>query len=242
MKKIRLLFVFVLLLSFGMKVNASNISLDKFVGVINKGDVTNAFEKAFPKDSTVSILASKKSDTEISVQYVIVVPKYEKGEIVSYESDTAFLSFYYDSTTNMLVGERTYDTKSDVVINPYITHVLKLVPYWAVEASSRYENVKGYLGSEDLLKTFAKIFDRCYLDKMGVCYTEITEYTNITYRAKVEMSDKGADYAIDYFKEIERQEEDDAFLGFLFKIFMVLVALVVIVCLLRGVLLSVTKK
>ena len=240
MKKI-LLFV-ILCLCFIGKVNAQDITLDKFVNVVNVGDVTKAFVKSFPEGSTVGINGVKVSDSEMYIEYNIVVPKKEKGEVVGYINDSATISFVYDSSTKILKGEKTFDQKEDAIINPYITHVLKLVPYWTVEASNKYENIKGYMGSEDIIKTFEKIFDRCYFDKMGVCFTEITEYTLITYMSKVELTDKGADYAIAYFKEVERQNDESEFLGLLTKILIGLVIAIVGVYLLRGVILSITKQ
>ena len=148
----------------------------------------------------------------------------------------------YDLNTNVLQGEKSYDTKTDEYISPYILSVLKLVPYWTVESSPKFENIKGYLGNDDIIDTFSKIFDKCYFDKMGVCYTEVTKFPNITYLTKVELTDKGADYAIDYFKQVEKDKDESEFSSFLVKILIGLVVAIIIVYLLRGIILSITKQ
>ena len=60
MKKV-LLFV-ILFIAFCTKANAQNISLDKFVNVVNNGEVTRSFINSLPKNSVGSINAIKNSD------------------------------------------------------------------------------------------------------------------------------------------------------------------------------------
>lgn len=240
MKKI-LLFV-ILCLCFIGKVNAQDITLDKFVNVVNNGEVTRSFINSLPKNSVGSINAIKNSDTNIRIDCSFTIPNYDKDGNVSYSTEQFGIDFVYDLNTNVLQGEKSYDTKTDEYISPYILSVLKLVPYWTVESSSKFENIKGYLGNDDIIDTFSKIFDKCYFDKMGVCYTEVTKFTNITYLTKVELTDKGADYAIDYFKQVEKDKDESEFSSFLVKILIGLVAAIIIVYLLRGIILSITKQ
>ena len=228
MKK-KLLFIFTIFLSilFIGNVNADNITIKRFVDVINKGDITKEFlETAKKSYKEIYLDAELIDDNSFILNYSAEYARKNEYDEMEYGAFSNSITFVFDSETDILEGERTYDTKTEKA-DELVVNVMKLVPLWTVEASSKYENIKGYIGKDSKITSLNNIFDRCYMEKMGVCYTEVTHYNEISYVSKVEMSDKGADYAISQYKVQEREKEDDAFMDKLFKVFIVLIILVV---------------
>ncbi len=194
MKKI--IYLLILLFIFTFSVSAKEISPSKVAGVINNGDVTSAFIKKH-KNCEISINAS--GSTNISVKYDVSCKTKEDDEEVTKNYNGVF-ELVYDSANNRLETEVKV-LKKEIGNDPYLIHVMKLVPYWDAEASEKYSQIKKKFGKKNVLEEMERIFDRCYLGEMGVCYMETPSYGDMIYSAKIVLDDTAADYALKVLKE-----------------------------------------
>jgi len=212
MKKVLLLF---LTMMVGViVVNASNAySVDSVRNVINGGDVTKAFEAQVKGEGCEHLINATTSGNTLKIDYKFKCIE-EREKITGGEKKVVKETVYDVSNSIILTLEddilqvKKEISNKEVEKDPFYGRVLSLVPYWGVEMSSRYPQVKKYFDKnhkKEFLPTFAKIFDSCYFSEMGVCYSATPGLNNTTYTGKIQMDDKAADFALKYLKKEQRE-------------------------------------
>ncbi len=217
MKKILLLFF----IMFGglLTVNASkNYSIESVRNVINGGDVTKAFEEKVKGEGCEHFINATTSGNTLNIAYKFKCEE-EKEKITGGEKKVV-KEITYDVSGNIvmtleddLLQSKTDIDNKQIEKDPFYGRVLQLVPYWGAEMSSRYPQIKKYLDDnhkKEYLDTFAKIFDSCYFQEMGVCYSATPGLHKTTYTGRIQMDDKAADYALKYLKKEQRKLDNDS--------------------------------
>lgn len=180
--------------------------------VINNGDVTKEFIVNMKK-SDCEVTISATADFGLNITYhfkcleekeIAVGDSYEKVEQVAYDQ-TKMISLTENNGALEIDKDMTPQDETD---DPYAKNVIELIPYWGVEMSSKYPQVKKYIDdnhSKQVIPALKEIFDRCYYVEMGVCYSAIPgDYKN-TYQGKIKLDDTAADYALKKLKAEQRQ-------------------------------------
>lgn len=221
MKKI--VYIIILLFIFTFSVSAKEIAPSKINDVINNGEVTKAFIKRH-KNCDISIKAS--GSTNVSVSYNVSCKVKEDKEEVTKNYNGNF-ELVYDGANNRLETEVKVG-KKEIGNDPYLINVMKLVPYWDAEASEKFTQIKKKIGKKDVLEEMERIFDRCYLGEMGVCYMETPSYGDMIYSAKIVLDDTAADYALKVLKEDAEAQENKELNKMLIIVAVGLLALIVI--------------
>jgi len=212
MKKI--LLAFLVMFTSLIVVNASSsYTVDNVRNVINGGDVTKAFEDQVTGEGCEHFINATTSGNTLNIAYKFKCEE-EQEKITGGEKKTV-KEVTYDVSGNiiMTLEDNILQTKTDidnkqVKKDPFYGRILSLVPYWGVEMSSRYPQVKKYLDKNhknEFLATFEKIFDSCYFVEMGVCYSATPGLNQTTYTGRIQMDDKATDYALKYLKKEQRE-------------------------------------
>ena len=218
-----------------------------FVNVVNNGDVTKAFEKKLEKEGCKSTISANSNGDTVTIGYHVecVEEKEEtingKKEKVKKETYNLNGSIYYAMEGNILVSsiDRTADTRK---ADPFYERVLALTPYWGTEMSNKYKEISNYIKKnhdKDVLAAFALIFDRCYMDEMGVCYSMTPGMNYDNYLAKVTMDDSGAKYALKYLQKEQREINNK---GMMFKALIAAGILVVLIVICKSMVPDPTRK
>ena len=101
-----------------------------------------------------------------------------------------------DQTTNTLKS-RLELTKDEMNSNPIYQKVYKLIPLWGVEATGELDEMLKYNKDDKAVIPFLQsIFDKCYIQEMGVCYSDSNSNISTTLIGEIEMNNKSALYAL----------------------------------------------
>ena len=222
MKKI--IYIFILLFIFTFSVSAKEIAPSKITEVINKGDVTIGFMKN-RKNCDIDISASGSTNILVKYDVSCTIKNDDKSEETK-EYHGSF-ELIYNSEKNRLETEVKVG-KKELGNDPYLISVMKLVPYWDAEASEKYSQIKKKLGKKNIYEEMEKIYDRCYLDEMGVCYMETPSYGDMIYSAKIVLDDTAANFALKKIKEDEEAQDNKKLNRTLIFIAIGLLALIVV--------------
>ena len=180
--------------------------------VINNGDVTKEFIANMKKsDCEVTISASADFGLNITYHFKCL----EEKEVTVGDSVEKVEQIGYDQTRSIILNDNSGVLEIDKVMkpqdeedDPYAKNIIELIPYWGVEMSSKYPQVKKYIDdnhNKQVIPALKEIFDRCYYAEMGVCYSAIPgDYEN-TYQGKIKLDDTAADYALKKLKAEQRE-------------------------------------
>lgn len=222
-------------------------SVSDFVNVINNGDVTKAFERQLDKEGCKTTISATDRIDSLDLNYhVICVEEKEekingKTEKVKKQTYDVTGSIHYDLQGDLLTSsiDRTADQRE---ADPFYERVLALSPYWGTEMSNKYKSVYSYIKKNhknELLETFALIFDKCYMDEMGVCYSLTPGMNYDNYIAKITMNDSGANYALKYLQKEQRELNNKSMM---IKAMIVAGVLVVLIVVCKSMVPDPTKK
>ena len=213
MKK-RILWVLLLFLVGISFVKAANHTPEELAVVINNGDITKEYIKeAKSGDCELSIHASATYDS-VLVTYnyrclktveVEIGDKIEKNKELD-KAGTGSVTFTVSSDGKQLEIHKEM-TKQQVEEDPYAPEMVKLMPFWGVEMSSQYKQIKGYIDDNHdgkKLKALREIFDKCYYDEMGVCYSPIISEISTVYMGMIKLDDTAGEYALKTLKNEQR--------------------------------------
>lgn len=209
--KNKILALLIILISFITTVKAYTTS--DVSNVVNNGAVTKEFIEAKKKqDCTVAIKGNAQSNN-LNISYYFKCTE-EKKKMVDNKEET-YTEVVYDGTNSfdlVLNGDVLEVSKShteeDAKNDPYLKDVMSLVPFWGVEMSNKYNQVVKYIDknhNKQVIETLKLIFDRCYYQEMGVCYTAIPGMVFTTYEGKIKLDDTAVDYALKFLKAEQRQ-------------------------------------
>ena len=204
--------------------NAS-VSLDKYVDTINYGELTSNFAAMYASSyNFISITSNKIDENTFSISYTIMKDK-DNLEKENYNG-----TFYVTKKDDMFYSETILSTReAEKRANKFVSEIYRLIPLWAIEASNRYDDeIKELFTTDNKLLELQGIFDRCYFSEMGLCSTSEITYSQTKYIAKVELSEKSADYVISTLKEHNRELKNDKTMAKLFQIFIILLLLYLI--------------
>ena len=210
--KNKLLFMILVLFLGIMYVNAYSVS--DFANKVNSGDVTKAFIDREEKGGCKVTINATAGGNNANVSYHFVCNE-EKEEVVNGKKERVTKETYnlegnivYTMGSDNILVSSLDRTPKEIENDPFYERVLALSPYWGVEMSSKYSEISKYLNKnhkKELLETYALIFDKCYMQEMGVCYSKTPGTVSSNYMAKITMDDSGANYALKYLKKEQRQ-------------------------------------
>ena len=214
MKRIGKYLIFILsLFVFTKTVNAESITIDKFINTIENGNVTSQFKKAMELEgvTTFDIKVNKINEKSFILSYNIVHTKKDqkKEPIVSTYNNS--VTFNYNEETKLLESVMVIERKEkrDELRTKLLPSILKLVPAWTVESSINYENVKMLIEEGKEYEVLSGIFNKCYMEEMGTCYTDVTTDGRTEYITKLELNDKAYEYALKALKEQNKESEKE---------------------------------
>jgi len=201
----KFLFMIGILFIFILSVNADTFSISKVNDVINNGDITSEYIKKLGDDCNTKINSVLNGDDTLTISYDITC-KVKKDDQEIEEKDSNTFTFKLDNQSNILVFEST--EKEDLLEEHiYYEDVLKLVPYWGAEASSKWDEMKKYMTTGSYISKLSEIFDRCHMEEFGVCYSKIPGYQKIEYVARIQLDDTAGTYALKKLKEEKKKLE-----------------------------------
>lgn len=218
---IKKLFLFVSLLFTFTFVSAEGVSLDRMVEVINDGVITDEYldMKSHEVDSDTSrrkwknvvLKADHTEDTlTVSVQFEDFDGIYAKG----------FTAYLVDGNLKSEINFTSKDLEEKNFDDEVELH--NLLPYWEIEASSGFSEVKNYLKS-GYIKKLDEIFDKCYKEEMHLCRTHIDSIGSYSYISEVEMNDEATNYLLKVLKKEAKAEKNNKL-----TLFVVLVGIVIL--------------
>lgn len=210
MKKVIVLFVLTFMLGVSV---AKAYSVENFANVIKDGDISKDFKKKMENDGCVVNLIVYPNVDSLIIDYNVVCEEEKEEEINGKKETVKDITYNVDGrinyvlTGNVLVSSLDR-TKDDVEKDPFYEKILALTPYWGTEMSSKYSSIKSLIKKnhdKKTLETFALIFDRCYMEEMGVCYSMTPGMNYSTYLGKVTLDDTGGKYAYKFLKNEDRE-------------------------------------
>ena len=206
-----LLLLFLVGISF---VKAANHTPEELAVVINNGDVTKEYIKeAKSADCEVGIHANASFNSVI-VSYnfrcmktveVEVGDKTEKKKELD-KTGTGSITIAISSDGKQFEINKEM-TKQEIEDDPYASEMIKLMPFWGTEMSSQYKQIKGYIDDNHdgkVLKALREIFDKCYYDEMGVCYSPVISELSTVYMGMIKLDDTAGEYALKALKSEQR--------------------------------------
>jgi len=199
-----------LILFMGCIVRAYTLS--DFKEVINNGDVTKGFLSKVEGEGCkeASINASVDGDA-LTINYgfrceenkEVIEGGKQQVKTIEYYNRKGSIRFVLNS--GKMESIREVPVKDDTDI--FYGRVLQMTPFWGAEMSTKYPQIKKYIKANhknDVYGTMVTIFDKCYMDKMGVCYSKTPGMNYTTYTGIVTADDSGADYALKFLKKEQR--------------------------------------
>ncbi len=211
-------------------------SVEDFVHVVNNGAVTKEFIASEEKSGCKVTINATGNGASASIAYHFTC-KEEKEEIINNQKEKVTNETYnLDGTISYSInGEFLVSsldrTKEEDEADPFYGRIVSLTPYWGTEMSSKYAEISKYKKKNnkgDVLGTFKIIFDKCYLDEMGVCYSKTPGMAATNYLGKIKMDDSGANYALKHLKK-EQRDLNNKSLMMKLAIFAVILVVVILV-------------
>ena len=206
--------LFLLLSIFIGLVTVRAYSVSDFVNVANNGDSTKALIEQLKNEGCEPVINATSSGNGVDIYYKMVCQE-EKEEVINGKKEKVKKEVYnlegnivYTMGANNILESSKERTEKEAKADPFYDRILRLTPYWGTEMSTKYAEVSKYMKKNhkgELLSTYAKIFDSCYMEEMGVCYSFVTGMNYGTYIGKVTMDDSGANYALKYLKKEQRE-------------------------------------
>ena len=144
------------------------------------------------------IEATTDGDGIVTVHYSVFYKEGKNPLAISF-------SFVYEEENNQYVLSYLVENGEE---NLDILSYLKVMPYYGVEMNEQFLTLQDLLQDRNLLSFLHETFDKCYMEKMGVCFTNVTQYKAMLYLVKIEVSDKAVQYATRYAKELNREEKE----------------------------------
>ena len=244
MKNKFLFLFFIMLLGIGI---VKAYTVENFVSVVNNGEVTKAFEKKLNKEGCKFTINATSSGSGANVAYQVICTE-EKEEKINGKTETTKKetynlngTIYYTMEGNILTSSLDR-TKVQREADPFYERILSLTPYWGTEMSNKYKNIYTYIKKnhdKDILATFALIFDRCYMDEMGVCYSMTPGMNSDNYLGKITMDDSGANFALKYLQKEQRELNNKSLM---FKALIVAGILIVLILVCKSMVPDPTRK
>ncbi len=195
-------------------ITVSAYTVDDFVNKVNNGEVTKAFVEKEKKEGCKVVINATSSGSSVNIAYhftceeekeEVINNKKEKVKKETYNLDGSIN--YSMNGENILVSSLDRTEKEDKA-DPFYEKVISLTPYWGTEMSTKYSEISKYIKKNhkgDILEAFKEIFNKCYMEEMGVCYSKTPGMTASNYLGKIKMDDSGASYAL---KELKREQRE----------------------------------
>lgn len=220
MKKYLMIVVLAFLFFIGNVYADQAVTMDSFVNAVNSGEVTREFSDELKISNTFFKVNASNLGDKVSIEFSFT-KKVEKNE----ETVSSSIDLKYFENGNYL---ETIDSYSlDTLEDGYYEKVYELIPLWGVEATGNFKTLRKLIDDSKVKETLSTIFDRCYYEEMGVCYTSTKDINSKKITVRVDMSDKAYNYAFKYLKNKKAEDEEKDFSAKLLMIGMV--ALVVLV-------------
>ena len=211
-------------------------SVEDFVSVVNNGVVTKEFIANEEKSGCKVTINATGNGASANISYHFTC-KEEKEEIINNKKEKVTKETYnldgsisYTMNGELLVSSLDR-AKAEEEADPFYGSVVALTPYWGTEMSSKYAEISKYIKKNHdgaVIETFKTIFDKCYFEEMGVCYSRTPGMVANNYLGKIQMDDSGANYALKYLKK-EQRDLNNKSLMIKLAIFAVILSVVILI-------------
>jgi hypothetical protein len=213
MKKI--LFMIVLLIP---TIVLANPNFSNYKNIIQNGDITKEYIENYKKakvEVTTTFEDINEESFRITFTFNDQVKKEKETEEEPYIPTEIVMLFQINHEKNTIFSEYRYpvieygkQTDADKDLIKYSKDVYKLITIWGLESSDEYKRIKAFRESgDDYINFLLPIFEECYMEERGACYTESTVKEEKILQGEIELSDKATKYALKYLEERARDNK-----------------------------------